>query len=137
MDSICRKHPTHIGNLPISLAYFLYCTNVVARRVQFPTKQSPRHAGDCFGQNQERPRNDIPLGDQSLLPRHADGRIAGFDAELVVDRAEVRIHRAATDDEPLGDLGVAQFLGEQAEHLDFARRQGFAGDGWRGAGACG
>ena len=70
---------------------------------------------------------EILLAQQSLLPRHADGRIAGFDAELIVDRAEVSIHRAATDDQPLGDLGIAQFLGEQAEYLDFARRQRCAG----------
>ena len=75
----------HIGKLPTRLAY-LSCLSPAAAR----------------------------LAHQSLLARRADGGVAGFDAELVVDRAQVRIHRAATDDQPLGDLGVAQFLGEQA-----------------------
>ena len=122
-----RASVTYLFRLPILVAYFLYCTNVVARRMHFPTKQSPPRAGDCFGQNQERPRNDIPLGDQSLLSCHTDGGVAGFDAELIVDRAQVSIHRTATDDEPLGNLGVAQVLGEKAEYLDFARRQRVAG----------
>src|SRR5262245_26420217 len=71
---------------------------------------------------------DFLLSQQSLLSRHADGRVAGFDAELIVDRTEVSIHCAAADDEPRGDLRVAQFFGEQAEHLDFARRQHCAGN---------
>jgi hypothetical protein len=31
------------------------------------TKQSPHHAGDCFGQEQERPRNDMDLTSRQLL----------------------------------------------------------------------
>ena len=77
------------------------------------------------------PQNDMKrelvIGDNPLLPRHADGGVAGFDAELIVDRAQVGIHRAAADDKLLCDLRVAEVLREQAEHLDFARCQGFGG----------
>jgi len=66
---------------------------------------------------------EILLAQQSLLPRHADGRIAGFDAELIVYRAQVRIHRAATDNEPLRNFRVAQLLDQETQYFKFARGQ--------------
>ena len=128
MNSIGRKHPTHIGKLPISLAYLDYLFSLpYIRHCEPPPLLLSGEAIPCstrrlLRREEHPPRNDIPLRDYSLLPRHANRRIAGFDAQLIVDRAQVCIHSAATDDEPLGDLGVAQFFGEQMKHLDFARR---------------
>ena len=77
MNSIGRKQPTHIGKLPISLAYldclFFHRINVVTRR--FVPKQSPlnlknlvkqeiappKAGGVASDEEQERPRNDMPL----------------------------------------------------------------------------
>ncbi len=49
-----------------------------------------------------------------MVERVAGGRGARTDAQFAVNRGEVRIHGAATDDELLRDLRVAQSLRQQA-----------------------
>ena len=50
-----------------------------------------------------------------------DGLRAVAGADLGEDVVDVALDRRGADHEPLGDLGVGQALGDQAEHLDLAR----------------
>ena len=104
---------------------------MLARRIETTPEAIPCSTRRLLRREVHPPRNDMPLeiGDYSLLPRYADGRVARFDTQLVIDRAEVSIHRAAADDESLGDLRVAQVLREQVQHLEFARCQEYVGGG--------
>ena len=45
------------------------------------------------------------------------------DAELAVDRGQVPVDSARTDDEVFGDLGVGETLGHETEHFDLAGGQ--------------
>jgi hypothetical protein len=47
------------------------------------------------------------------------------DVELVKNRAEVRMDRAAAEKERLGDLGIRHPPGHQAQHLDLSGCQVF------------
>jgi hypothetical protein len=49
--------------------------------------------------------------------RDADGSIARLDAELGINGAQVSIHCATAEDQPLGDLRIGEALREQAQHL--------------------
>src|SRR5262245_5234178 len=69
------------------------------------------------------PSTAVVASDQLMVDRVPDrGRPRG-DAELAVDRAQVRVDRPRADDQPLGDLRVGQPLGDQAQHLDLAPGQ--------------
>ena len=58
-----------------------------------------------------------------MLHRVARRGVAGFDAKFFVDRAEVAFDGAAADDQPLGDLRIAEVLHQQAQYLQLARGQ--------------
>lgn len=52
--------------------------------------------------------------DQVLFERIACGSTARGDLDFPIDRLQVGVDRARTDDELLGDLGVSQSLRQQA-----------------------
>ena len=56
-------------------------------------------------------------------PRRGDCLAARPRVELAQDRRDVVVDGAAREHEALGDLGVAQAVGDQREHLELARRQ--------------
>src|SRR5258707_597183 len=58
-----------------------------------------------------------------MLDGVAGGGTARGDPELAVNRGEVKVDRARTDDELLGYLGIGQPLCHQAQYLDLTRRQ--------------
>jgi len=84
---------------------------------------------DAWTKTSLRPSGGCPSLNQPISSAATRMAYRGFDAELVVDRAQVRIHRAAADDEPLGDLWVAQVVGETGGALRFRARQRCAGSG--------
>src|SRR5260370_3334818 len=69
--------------------------------------------------------------DQVLVERIACGSTARGDLDFPIDRLQVGVDRARTDDELFGDLGVSQSLSQQAQHLHFAYRQPEKRGGWR------
>src|SRR6266704_1945498 len=60
---------------------------------------------------------------QVLFESIACGCTARGDLDFPIDRLQVGVDRARTDDEVFGDLGVGQSLSQQAQHLHFARCQ--------------
>src|SRR5260221_10090147 len=60
---------------------------------------------------------------QVLFERIACGSTTRGDLDFPIDRLQVGVDRARTDDELCGDLGVSQSLSQQAQHLHFAHRQ--------------
>jgi len=58
-----------------------------------------------------------------VLDRESRRGAAVADVELVKDRAQVRMHRAAAEKERFGDLGVGHPPGHEAQDLDLPRRQ--------------
>ena len=65
-------------------------------------------------------RKDGLLLDQPVVYREAGGGHARVDAQLVVDRGQVRGHGARTDHQLLCHLGVGETLSDQPQHLDLA-----------------
>src|SRR5438270_12833924 len=57
---------------------------------------------------------------QALLDGHGNGLGAALGAEFAEDAADVELDRRATDYQALGDLGVAQALDHQRQHLALA-----------------
>src|SRR5918994_4247404 len=57
------------------------------------------------------------------LERTGYCRGAIIDAELVEDVGHVRRRRAVTDEQGIADFAAGAAVGEQANHLDFARGQ--------------
>src|SRR5260370_6458870 len=53
----------------------------------------------------------------------AHGGGARGDVKFAVERDQVVINGARTDDETCGDLGIAQALGQQAQHIEFSPGQ--------------
>src|SRR5258708_371900 len=68
---------------------------------------------------------------QVLFERIACGSTTRGDLDFPIDRLQVGVDRARTDDELCGDLGVGQSLSQQAQHLHFAHRQPIRIGGWR------
>src|SRR3954468_7113457 len=60
---------------------------------------------------------------QRVIEREHDRRRPVPQVELGEDVADVALHRAFTDEQLLGDLGVARPPPDQTEDVDFARRQ--------------
>ena len=57
---------------------------------------------------------------QAMLQRIVHGGGARGDANLAVDGRQVAVDRARADHELVGDLRIAQPLGQQLEHLALA-----------------
>jgi len=85
MNSIGRKPPTHIGNLPIPLAYldclFFFICHCEEDTLPDDTvlalgasEQSPRRIGDCFGLGLDTPFATNALGYSTISPRN-DGEL--------------------------------------------------------------
>ena len=105
----------------------------------YPFSDGELDGGPCEGMNRvasgtspSRPgrRKAIKLvwweacwSNQSLVYGKAGGGRAGVDAELVVDRCQVRVDSTGTDDEPVGYLGIGQALGYQLQHFNFTCSQ--------------
>ena len=60
----------------------------------------------------------------------ARGSSSGGDPDLAVDRSQVRLDGAGTDDQAFGYLLIGQALGHDAQHLDLPGRQSVR-IGWR------
>ena len=60
--------------------------------------------------------------DQVLVERIACGSTTRGNLDFPIDRLQVGVDRARTDDELLGNLGVGQALCQQAQHLYFTLR---------------
>src|SRR5438270_12318886 len=71
------------------------------------------------GQSINRNKREGEL-DQFVLNSVAGGGTARGNPDLAVDRGQVPVDRATTDDQLLGYLGVGQSLGHQAQHLHLA-----------------
>src|SRR3954467_15157952 len=87
---------------------------------------------DPWGETVRRHRMGAPIGphrENCLSSEDAQaqglggGLAAALDAELAQDRRDVVADRALRQEEPLGDLAVAQPLGHQGQHLELARGQ--------------
>jgi DNA-binding GntR family transcriptional regulator len=67
-------------------------------------------------------RNEVGRSEgDALLGCPAAGGGAGGNAEFVVDRAQVLVHRARREEQALGGLGVGEALGDEAQYLHLAR----------------
>ena len=64
-----------------------------------------------------------------VLNSVAGGRTARGDPDLAVDGSQIPVDGATTEDELFGDLGVAQSLSHQPQHLDLPFRQSVGIDG--------
>ena len=56
---------------------------------------------------------------QMMLDGVAGRRGSRGDPELAVDRGQVPVDGARTDDQLFGDLGVGEPLGDETQHFDF------------------
>src|SRR5262245_29465414 len=63
------------------------------------------------------------LSEQAMLDREAGRRHERGDLQLAVDRAQVTADRARAQNQPLGNLCVAQALRDEPQHLDLALGQ--------------
>src|SRR5258707_4769336 len=61
--------------------------------------------------------------DQVLLERRARGGRTGGDPELAIDRGQVPVDGATSDDQLLGDLCVVEDLVQHEYHVQLAGRQ--------------
>ena len=71
-----------------------------------------------------------PRSDQVVLDRIAGRGTARGHLNLAIDRGQVVVDRAGTDNQMLGDLRICESLCQQAQHLDLPSRQSI-GIGWR------
>ncbi len=55
--------------------------------------------------------------EELVLNRVPRGGIARIHVDLVVDGAQVSLHRAQTEDQLVGDLCIGHALGHQAQHV--------------------
>ena len=58
-----------------------------------------------------------------VLEGVAGGGTAGGDADLAVDRGQVRVDGARADDKAFGYLLIGEALGHDAQHLDLPGRE--------------
>ena len=65
--------------------------------------------------------------DEVVLNRIAGGRTAGRDPQLVEDGRDMGADRGHTHHQPLGDLGIGQPFGQQAQDLAFSPGQEILG----------
>ena len=66
----------------------------------------------------------------------AGGGGAVLDAELAIDRAEMRFDGVRRKEQALGHLGVGEALCDEAQHLDLARGES-GGEAWGSGRWCG
>src|SRR6266851_5661763 len=80
-----------------------------------------------------RPKEEsrIHCSHQALLHGVARSSTARGDLDLAIDRGQVSIDGARTDDEVVSYLCIGQSLCEQAQHLDFTRGQAIGVGSWR------
>ena len=69
--------------------------------------------------------------DQTLFDRITCGSTTRGYLDFPIDRPQVGVDCARTDDEVCGDLRISQSLSQQAQHLHFAPRQPIRIGGWR------
>ena len=104
---------------------------VQAPRRRLAARRRRAHAHD-EAEAQADPR-EVRRGDRGALrltgsggdaepDRLGGGLAAGLHVELAEDRGYVVVNRLLREEQPLGDLGVAEALAQQCEHLELARR---------------
>ena len=75
-------------------------------------------------------RSQLGAGHGGTVPGgQADQLAVGADIQLAPQRGDVALHRAHRDEQPGRDLGVAEVLAEQGEHLGLTVRPPRLGEG--------
>src|SRR5947209_2281434 len=67
-------------------------------------------------------RTELRSGELVLHSKAGSGS-ARVDAQLVIDRGQMRVDRAGTDHQLFSDLSIGEPLGHQAQHLHLSGRQ--------------
>jgi hypothetical protein len=76
------------------------------------------------------------MSEQAEARRVCSRRCAGCEPQFGPDVGDMPMDRVPAQHQPVGDLGVAEALGDQAQDFELARGQVGLGRGRRGAGRC-